>query len=275
MAIRMATINPARYFGLKKLGVVAPGRYADLVVFSELNRPVAEMVFRGGQLVARDGQMLVERGARASGALLRTVHVAPGPLDFTIPAGDSARVHVIGVIPDQVTTRHLVADARMGDGVLLADTERDILKIGVVERHQASGRIGKGFIQGFGLTRGAIAGTVAHDHHNLVVIGVDDESMRQAVEAVVAMDGGLVVVADGQVLARLPLPVAGLMSDAPIETIREGYDALIDAAHSLGCRLADPMMTMSFMGLEVIPALKVTDLGVVDVEAFELVDVRV
>ena len=154
----------------------------------------------------------------------------------------------------------------------VSDVERDILKFAMVERHRASGKIGKAFIQGFGLKRGAIAGTVAHDHHNLAVIGVDDESMRAAVRAIVEMGGGLVAVDGEGVLARLPLPVAGLLSESPIEAVRQQYDSLIAAARDMGSHLSDPFMVMSFMGLEVIPKLKLTDQGLVDVEQFRLID---
>ena len=160
----------------------------------------------------------------------------------------------------------------MADGLAVSDVSRDLLKFAMIERHRASGNIGLGFIRGFGLRRGAIAGTVAHDHHNLAVIGVDDESMKHAVAAVVEMGGGLAAVADGEVLARLPLPIAGLMSDSSIERVRADYDRLIAAARELGSGLSDAFMVMSFMGLEVIPSLKLTDMGLVDVEQFSLID---
>ncbi|PJF25384.1 MAG: adenine deaminase, partial [Phototrophicales bacterium] len=155
------------------------------------------------------------------------------------------------------------------------DPARDLLKIAVIERHQASGHVGKGFIRGFGLQRGAIAGSVAHDHHNLVVIGADDASMRRAALAVIEMGGGLAAVDGDQVSATLPLPVAGLMSEAPLETVRRDYDALIAAAQGMGSAMPDPFMAMSFMALEVIPKLKLTDLGLVDVEKFEIIDLFV
>jgi adenine deaminase len=172
-------------------------------------------------------------------------------------------------------TDHRLLDAHVVDGHAESDTTRDILKIAVVERHHGSSGTGLGFIQGFGLKRGAIAGTVAHDHHNLVVIGADDASMITAADAILDMGGGLVAVAEGKVLARLPLPIAGLMSDRPIEEVRAAYDALLAAARSLGSTMHDPFMAMSFMALEVIPSLKLTDQGLVDVERFCLVDLFV
>jgi adenine deaminase len=195
-------------------------------------------------------------------------------LDFDIPARGQ-RIRVIGGVGDQVVTGHLIEDTHIVGGQAVSDTERDILKIAVVERHRATGHIGKGFINGFGLKRGALAGTVAHDHHNLVVIGVDDASMRRAVHAVVEMGGGLVVVDGDHVLGRLPLPVAGLMSESPLEQVRREYDALIKHANELGSAMPDPFMAMSFMALEVIPKLKLTDVGLVDVEQFKVVDLFV
>jgi adenine deaminase len=161
------------------------------------------------------------------------------------------------------------------DGLAVADPTNDVLKMAVIERHHARGTMGLGFIQGIGLKRGAMAGTVAHDHHNLVIIGADDESMRLAAQAVADLGGGLVVVDDGKVQAVLPLPVAGLMSDRPIAEVRAAYDALRTAAAALGSPLHDPFMAMSFMALEVIPKLKLTDQGLVDVEQFAPVELFV
>lgn len=269
-AIRMGTLNTAEHYGLHDRGAVAPGRRADLIVFSDLNAPRVEMVFRGGRLLARDGRMLGARSRPVTSPLPPTVHLDPGRLDFSIPA-QGERVRVIGAIPDQLVTESLILEARVSDGMAMADPERDLLKMAVVERHHGTGKTGLGFVRGIGLTRGAIAGTVAHDHHNLVVIGADDASMRTAARAVAEVSGGLAV-ADGEtVLALLPLPIAGLMSDRPIEEVRDVMKTLLDAAHGLGAKLRDPFMAMSFLALEVIPSLKLTDLGLVDVERFELV----
>lgn len=203
--------------------------------------------------------------------LRSSMNAYPDGLDFSIPA-QGERIRVIGGRADQVVTDHLVEDARIVEGEAVVDLDRDILKMAVVERHRASGQIGKGFIHGFGLKRGAIAGSVAHDHHNLVIIGADDDSMRAAARAVIEMGGGLVAHDGEQVLATLALPVAGLMSEEPLAEVRRQYDALIAAAQSMGSGMYDPFMAMSFMALEVIPSLKLTDVGLVDVEKFELVD---
>ena len=162
-------------------------------------------------------------------------------------------------------------DAAVLGGQAVADPGRDLLKMAVVDRHRGSGQTGLGFVRGVGLRRGAIAGTVAHDHHNLVVIGADDVSMCTAAEAVARAGGGLAAAEGETVLGLLPLPIAGLMSDRPIEEVRDGMQALLATAHGLGATLRDPYMAMSFLALEVIPALKLTDLGLVDVERFEIV----
>jgi adenine deaminase len=269
-AIRLGTLNTAEHYGLRDRGAVAPGRRADLVVFRDLREPRAERVFRGGVLVARDGRMALSSAPPRPADLPPTVHVAPDWLDFAIPAQGS-RVRVIGAIPDQLVTESLVMDAAIHDGHAVADPERDLLKMAVVERHHGTGAVGRGFVHGIGLRRGAIAGTVAHDHHNLVVIGADDRSMRTAALAVAGAHGGLAVADSEEILALLPLPIAGLMSDRPIEEVRAAMRSLLDAAHALGARPRDPFMAMSFLALEVIPSLKLTDLGLVDVDRFAVV----
>jgi adenine deaminase len=274
VAIRMGTLNTAQYFRLHDHGVVAPGKWADLVVFSNLHDLRAEMVFRRGKLVAQDGKMIVDRPPLRQVHLLNTMNLRLDHLDFRIPA-HGKRIRVIGGVGDQVVTEHRIEDVRIVDGFAVTDTDRDLLKIAVLERHHGTGNIGKGFIHGFGLKHGAIAGTVAHDHHNLVVIGVDDASMRRAVEAVVEMGGGLAVVNGDQIVGMLSLPVAGLMTEIPLEQVRREYDVLIQKAQELGSKMPDPFMAMSFMALEVIPKLKLTDVGLVDVEQFKVVDLFV
>jgi adenine deaminase len=274
-ALQMGTLNTAEYFGLRDRGAVAPGRRADLIAFSDLRAPRAELVYSGGRLVAQNGEMVLPIPQPSTSRLPRPVNIRWEGVDFAIPAAGK-RIRVIGAIPDQLGTEHRVEEAAIVDGWAVSAPARDLLKMAVIERHNATGRIGKGFIHGIGLKRGAIAGTVAHDHHNLVVIGADDTSMMTAAHAVDHMGGGLVAVEGYRVLAKLPLPVAGLMSPAPIGEVRAALDCLLNAARrELGSTLYDPFMAMSFMALEVIPSLKLTDAGLVDVDKFEVVDLFV
>jgi len=195
-------------------------------------------------------------------------------LDLTVRRR-SDRVRVIRAIPNQIVTDMEIVEPSTRGGEVVSDPERDILKIVVVERHVGSGRVGLGLVSGIGLQRGAIAGTVAHDHHNIIAVGVDDESIHTAVSKIVALQGGLAVADGSTVLSCLPLPVGGLMSEAPIEEVRRALDRVVESARSLGSPLHDPFMAMSFLGLEVIPSLKITDRGLVDVDEFEPVSLWV
>ncbi|MCZ6508625.1 MAG: adenine deaminase [Acidobacteria bacterium] len=269
-AIRLATYNPAQYFRLWDRGTVTPGKRADLIVYEELAAPRPHLVLRGGRLVAREGRILEGVSQATAGKLPHSIHVDWPALDFSIrAAGTSARV--IGAIPDQLVTEHLIERVKIEGGFAVADGSRDSLKMAVIERHHASGAMGLGFIRGIGLQRGALASSVAHDHHNIVVIGADDPSMETAARRIAELGGGLVVSNGEQVLAEVPLPLAGLMSDQPVETVRQALDHAIAEAHELGATLDDPFMAMSFMALEVIPSLKLTDQGLVDVDKFEIV----
>ncbi len=269
-AIRMATLNPAEYFHLHDRGAVAPGRRADLVIFDSFHDLHVEMVYRGGRLAAVQGRPVPWPEHPRQPTVRSSMNIAWERVDLRIPA-QGRRIRVIGARADQLITEHLVEPATVRDGQVVADPARDLLKLAVIERHQASGNVGKGFVRGFGLREGALASSVAHDHHNLMVLGADDESMLTAARAVGDMRGGMAVAHGRRVLARLPLPIAGLMSDRPVLEVREGLDRLLHAAHRLGVTMRDPFMTMSFLGLEVIPSLKLTDRGLVDVERFRLV----
>ena len=269
-AIRMATLNPATYFRLHDRGAVAPGYRADLMAFRDLSAPVAETVWVNGQRVAHEGRMLGGRAAERPVPPGNSVHIDWARVDLAIPA-TGRRALVIGAVRDQIVTERRVMDVRVEAGLAVADPSRDMLKIVVIERHGRAGTVGLGFVTGLGLARGAMAGTIAHDHHNLIAIGADDVSMLCAARAVAAAGGGLAVAEGETVLALLPLPIAGLMSDRPIEEVHDLAAGLIAAARRLGSAPRDPFMAMSFLALEVIPALKLTDKGLVDVDRFEIV----
>ncbi len=271
-AVQMATLNAAEAFGLKDRGAIAPGRRADLVVTASLESFRAEIVFSGGRIVARDGEPF---GAWAEPqvddhTVRDTVHLDLSRLSFRIPA-EGRKVRVIELIPDQVITGERVMEAKIVEGEAVADPDRDLLKLAVIERHRGTGNVGLGFIHGLGLKRGAIAGSVGHDCHNITVAGADDRSMRTAVEAVKRMGGGLVAAEGEEVLAEVPLPIAGLMSDAPLTEVEAQMEALLQAVRELGSPLHDPMMQLGFLALEVIPKLKLTDQGLVDVDKFDFV----
>jgi adenine deaminase len=270
-AIQMATINTARYFGLKDKGAIGPGLRADLVVLDNLTDFNIQMVFRGGELVAEKGVLFPLSGKPKVVPLRSSMNVGwQGKEDLRLPA-KGRRAKVIGLLPDSIVTDSLLEEVRIEDGMAVADVQRDILKIAVIERHLASGNVGLGFVKGFGFKRGALASSVAHDSHNLVVIGTNDADMLTAAHHVEHMRGGLVAVEDGRVLAELPLPIAGLMSERPFEEVNTQLETVICAAKGLGSPLHDPFMTLSFMALPVIPALKITDRGLVDVTQFKFV----
>jgi adenine deaminase len=270
--IQMATLNAAEWFRLHDRGAIAPGRRADLVVFSDLKDFQADMVYSGGVLVAQDGLPVGDWPVPAvdDSHVRDSVRVDWEQLDFTMEAR-AGRMRVMGVVPDQAVTEHLVEPANVVGGMATAVPERDLIKIAVIERHNRTGRVGLGFVRGLGLERGALAGSVGHDAHNLTVAGCDDVSMMTAARAVGELGGGLVAAAGDEVLGSVPLPIAGLMSDQPVETVRQQMDRLVAIAKDLGSTLHDPFMALGFLVLEVIPALKLTDQGLVDVERFELV----
>ncbi len=266
-AIRMGTLNPSEYFGLKDRGAIAPGYRADMIIFDDLQHPVPRQVYRGGKLVAEDGVMFPWPKHPRRLSLRSSVNIDWEKVQFGIPA-QPGKMRVIGHMPGQLITEELLVDPKIENGQVVADVERDILKMAVIERHQASGHVGLGFIHGIGLRRGAIASSVAHDHHNLVVVGADDRSMMSAARAVAQMKGGMAAADGDDVLAGVPLPVAGLMSDQPLEIVHRQVNRLLAASRALGSPLHDPFMAIGFSALEVIPALKLTDIGLVDVNAF-------
>jgi adenine deaminase len=273
-ALLMATLHPARAHRLLDRGAIAPGMRADLVLLNELETFRPARVWKDGRLVATGGHAEPFSAPAIPDGVRSTMRSAPLPPDaFAIPA--SPRVRVIEIVPGQLITLAREEDATIEGSSAVADPTRDLAKIAVVERHHATGRIGLGFVRGFGLRAGAFASTVAHDAHNLVIVGVDDASMTACAERLQAIGGGIVVARDGAVRGELALPVAGILSDAPFEEVVAGLEALQDMLHEQGVADPAPFMTLSFLALSVIPALKITDRGLVDVERFELVPLAV
>ena len=275
-AIQMATLNIADAYGLDDRGAIAPGRRADLVVCGDLSDFLAERVFVGGRVVGESGQPvgLWPEPSADPAAVVRPPVVDLEALDLRIE-DSGTDVRVIGLVPGQIVTEHLIEGLAAHDGHLVADPEAGLAKLAVIERHRGTGNVGLGFLRGLGPMKGALACTIAHDHHNLIVAGSDDESMRTAIAEVVRLGGGAVVARGGEVLAGLPLPIGGLISDRPLSEVRGQLDELAAAARRCGGDHPDPFMALSFVALEVIPSLKLTDRGLVDVERFELVPLAV
>jgi adenine deaminase len=272
-AVRLATINTAEYFKLDKLGAIAPGYTADILVLDSLEEVRVGRVYKRGELVAEEGRLL-ELPAEVPRIPLRgSVNLKFLTLeDFKIPAGGK-KIRAIEIVPQQILTKLFVAPAKIVDGFAESDPDNDLVKVLVIERHHASDNIGRGFLKGLGLKRGAIASSVSHDSHNIVVAGVNDADMLEAVIEIARMKGGLSIVADGEVVGRLPLPIAGLMSDQPLAVVRDELAKLGEVARGLGVRVKEPFMALSFISLPVVPELKLTDLGLFDVEAFKFIDV--
>jgi adenine deaminase len=268
-AVTMASLHAARWHRLWEHGAVAPGYLADIVAVEDLERFAPVRVWKRGRLVAEDGRPAPVPKAAVPGWMRNSVHIPTlTGADFVIAA--SGQVRVIGVAPGTIVTRNLVLDAASRRGAAVADPARDIAKVAVIERHRGTGRIGLGFVTGFGLRRGALASTHAHDAHNLVVVGVDEADMAIAANRLGQLGGGQVAVAAGNVLAELALPIGGLVSDQPAEQVAAAAERLEQAASAdLGATLPAPLMAMSFLALSVIPELKITDLGLVDTVRFE------
>jgi adenine deaminase len=265
-ALVMSSFNPAQWHGLKELGAVAPGYQADLLLLDDLERFAPATVLKRGRPVEEIPRPEVPDWVK------HTVRIQPvANNDFQIEWKGGGKARVIGLVEGQIMTEALEEEPMVEEGLAVADVARDLAKIAVVERHLGTGRIGLGFVRGFGLERGAMASTIAHDAHNIVVVGVDDGDMARAVQRLAEMGGGLVVIADRGVQAELPLPVAGLLSDAPLAEVVEASRACVQAAEDLGCKIAAPFQILSFLALSVIPKLKITDRGLVDVDRFEVV----
>ncbi len=274
-AIRMATLNPAERYGLSQSGAVAPGYTADLVLLGDLKDFQVQRVFKRGSLVADSGRLVVPLQERPY-PLRDSVNIKwleAG--DFKIPA-QGKRIRVIEAREGSLLTEERIEDAPIDrEGYCYSDTDRDLLRIYVIERHRGTGNMGKAYIRGFGLKRGAIGSTISHDSHNMIILGVDDASIFKAARHLNKIGGGLVATLGDQVLAELPLPIAGLMSNLNAEQTNARLDAFKALFSSEGLRNTQPLMTLSFMALPVIPHLKITDRGLVDVDRFQRVDLFV
>lgn len=266
-AIQMTTLNPAQHHRLHNRGAIAPGCLADLVVVNDLSGFLVKSVYKDGKLVARDGQYLVPAGEMKDHTPEHPVRLPDLNRRLRLHAKpEAAFVKVIEIVPGQILTRKVV----MPVSEALSDPAINLLA--VAERHGINGNLAIGMVKGFELSKGALASSVAHDSHNLIIVGRDEKSMERAAQVVAEMDGGMAAVDGDGVLASLPLPVAGLMSTWPAEMVAEGYEAIENAARALGCRLPAPFMTLSFLALPVIPELRLTDRGLVDVNVFDYVD---
>lgn len=271
LAVRLATLNSANFFGFKRRGGIAPGYEADIVIFKDILK--IEKVFKRGKLVAEDGKALFEfKRELHDDAVKNTINIKPVTFEKLRIKNENKKIRVIGIHPDTILTDELLFDPKVKNGEVVSDTERDVIKIAVVERHKATGNVGLGFIHGLGLKRGAFATSVAHDSHNIIVAGENDRDMLLAIAQIEAMGGGVAVAKDGKILGSLPLPYGGLMTNKPVgETAETLLNLHKIAREENGLSVSDPFMTLAFMSLPVIPKLKLTDKGLVDVEKFDFV----
>ena len=265
---RVASWSAARAFGLADRGMIAPGKRADIVLLDDFDKCAVNSVISAGRVVTPE--LFATRTTIAPVGLDSVKAKTTTAADFVIP-GDGRATPVIGVLPGKIITEHLTLDLPVRDGNVQPDLTQNVAKIVVVARHGKNNNIGRGFVAGFGMQAGAIASSVGHDSHNICVVGVDDGDMATAVNRLIALKGGFVVVRDGAVLAEIALPLAGLMSLEPFETVARDLAPLRDAARALGCTLAEPFLQVAFLPLPVIPHLKITDLGMFDVDKFALI----
>ena len=269
-AIQLATCNPARYFRMFDRGAISPGKVAHLISMRDLRSFVVDRVYHRGRLVAQDGEPLFTVEPDSS-ELTDTVHLAPTAMGSLRMPGTNSEFPVIELVPGQIVTRKRIMAPAIRDGAFVSDVARDILKLVVAERHRGTGNVGKGFVTGFGLQRGALASTIGHDSHNVICVGVTDEDIVGAIDTLRRVQGGLVVFADGEAKAVLPLPIGGLLSPEPLNLVVEAQAQLEEAARQLGVVPQSPFSLLSFLALPVIPELRVTDLGVVDVATFQVI----
>ena len=275
-ALQIATINAARHYGIKDAGAILPGRRADLLVFDNLDEWKPRQVYKDGRLAVDNGRLLQEGRNCDSSSLEHTVNLATVTVEsFRLPL-KTEMANVIGLVPYQIVTNKAALSVKRVDGCAVSDVENDILKLAVLERHHATGNIGLGLVKGFGLKRGALASTVGHDSHNLIVIGTNDEDMLAAVQELQRIGGGICIAEDGQIRGVLPLPVGGLMTNEPALMVAKQQAEMIALAREMGVpEFYSPFLTLAFLSLPVIPSLKLTDRGLVDVDSFKFIPLEV
>ena len=277
LAMHVATKTTADHFGLDSIGSIEQGKYANLVLFDDLENPIPKQTWHHGTLVAEHGKVVVDIPSHSDWSKAQhTVNIPTdlNPKKFQVK-GTGNTIRVIGLIPGQLFTEELHLQPKMYDNFIIANSNEDILKMAVIERHHNTGNIGLGFVKGFNFKGGAIASTVGHDAHNISVVGDNDEDMNIAAQTLQAIGGGQCVVSNNEAIAILPLPIAGLMSEASPDMVINQQKSVLSAAASLGCTLDDPFMPLSFLPLSVIPKLKLSDLGLVDVDQFAIVPLEV
>ncbi|WLD93815.1 adenine deaminase [Alkalihalobacillus sp. AL-G] len=279
LAIQMASLNAAECYGLKHKGAIAPGYEADFLLLDDLESIKISEVYKSGELVAENGEYVSDPLAieELKPELCSTVHVPElNENDLQIPIGETDQAYIIEIIPNNLTTNKGIETVKVENGYFIPSVERDQLKLAVFERHNNTGNIGLGVVKGFGIKEGAIATTIAHDSHNIVATGTNDSDILKAVNVLKEMHGGLAIIKEGEVIASLSLTIAGLMSDQDFQTVNLGLTQLKQALSKLGFTGEfNPFLTLSFLTLPVIPALKLTDLGLFDVKSFQHIEVKV
>lgn len=280
-AIQMATLNTAEHFGVSQdVGQIAPGRYADILLVGDLEAIDVQLVIARGEVVAEDGRMTVDLPAfsypeEVKNSVKLGKVLTAGDFVIEVPAQGEISANVIGIVENQAPTKHLKLPVEVVDGEIPIDMERDLLKVALVERHKATGEVQVALVQGFGLDEGcALGSTVAHDSHHMLVVGSDEAAMAQAANRLAEIRGGQVVIKNGEVLAEVELPIAGLMSNERAEIVAKKADALLEAFRECGCTLNNANMQLSLLALVVIPDLRISDKGLVDVNAFEVVPIQ-
>ena len=275
-ALQMATINTARHYNLKDVGAIMPGCKADLLVLDSLNPWVPLQVYKDGRLAYDQGRLVQTGTELDSSDLEHTVNVGELSLESLRLPLATEMAHVIGLVPYQIVTKKATLPVKRVDGCAVSDTENDVLKLAVFERHRATGNVGLGLVKGFGLKRGALASTVAHDSHNLIVIGTNDEDMLAAAMELQRIGGGICIADGGEITASLALPVGGLMTNEPAQAVADKQAEIIAKAREMGVpEFYSPFLTLAFLSLPVIPSLKLTDKGLVDVDAFKFIPLGV